>query len=129
MLAKFLDFWMLCSATLVAAVVLSWIGYRLRSEDLGLKGIGSEVVTALVVAAAQAGLLLMVWRVLGWTHWSQYLVAGAVCVIAYKATHAQEMEMCGPFAVALVQLALFLPATRYLAPVIGKVVRRFPKFG
>ena len=128
MAAKFLDFWILCVVTLIGSVVLSWIGYRLKGEDLGLQGITSEIATALFVGAIQALLLLGVWKVVGWTHWLQFLVATAIAIMGYKLAHAGQMEGYAPFIIGIVQFILFHPANRLLAPIIGDMVRRFPMF-
>ena len=120
----FMRFWILCCATLIVALGLVWLVYRMKSVELGLKGWGSELGTILCVSAAQALLLFLVWKVLGWTHWMQYLVAGAIAAIGYKASHVEEMESVEPLIIALCQAILFLPALKFVEPFWGKILGR-----
>ena len=122
----FVRFWLLCSSALLAAVGVVWLGYRLNGGDLGLGRWYREAATALAVGAAQALLLFLVWRLLGWTHWLQYLVAAAVGVIGCKLTHLNEMDEYAPFLIALAQLGAFWVALGPLARVFGDMTRRFP---
>jgi len=125
-LPRFLQFWLLCSGTLLAAVVITWLGYLLKSAALGLGQWRREAAVLLIVGALQALLLFAVWRLLGWTHWLQYLVAAAFGVIGYKASHLGEMDDYAPFIIATAQLAVLWLALGPLAPVFGHLARRFP---
>ena len=111
-------FWGLCALTLVVALGLAWVGFRVVGLDLGLKGFGAEVGTLLVVSGLQGLLLFTVYGLVHWTHWLQHLVAGLVAVLAYKATHVTEMDEYQHVVIAAAQLGLLWVAVK-LAPYSG----------
>ena len=120
----YMQFWVLCCATLAAAVVAAGVTYRLNSVELGLKPWGSEAVTIACIGALQALLLFLVWKLLGWTHWMQYLVAGAIAAIGYKASHVEDMEGVEPLIIALFQVMAFWPALKIAAFLGARLSRK-----
>lgn len=124
----FVQYWVVCVAALTAAAAGVWLGYRLKSSDAGLGPWYREIVVIVFVAAAQAALLFAVHRLLGWTHWLQYLVAAAFAVIGFKISHLNDMDEYSPFVVAAAQLAAFWVALAPLGFLFGNLSRRFPMF-
>ena len=125
----FLKLWILCTITLAGALAITWVGYRLKSLDSGLNGAAREVAILLCVGVLEAICLFLVWRIVGWTHWLQYMVAAVIGGLGYKVTHVSEMDEYQPFVIGITQLILFWPTLIVLGPYLGRLARRFPAWG
>ena len=127
----FAAYWLVCGLALGLALVTAWLGYRLKSSDLGLKRRTSELGILLTVSAIQAGVLFMIWGLIGWTHWLQYVVTIIITGIGYKAAHVEEMDEYQYFIVAGLQLVAYMPVLSMLQwqwPFFAKLAHRFPTF-
>lgn len=127
----FLLFSVVCCLTLSVALLLGWLGYRISSRDLALKGVAREIGVLLCMGLLEATVLFVVYRLVGWTHWMHYLVAVTVGGIGYGLTHAGEMDEYQPYAIAVLQLGLFWPAYKLLAlmPAFDCLARQHAIFG
>ena len=113
-----LTLWATGFVSFILAVTLLHFVYREAGTDLGLDGVGKELVAAIVASACQAGLtlaILVALNVVFVRHVALMVVAFAV----YRLAHWQDMEDLEAFVIAatqrVMQVGVFIAAAALTA--------------
>jgi hypothetical protein len=105
----FLPLWLGAFASLGIALILLSTYFRVLGTDLALNRITQELVLALVVSAAQAGVLRFV---LPYVHGAQHAASSArgvfifpmlFCILLYRLAHLAEWDQYEPLGLAFFQ--------------------------
>jgi len=107
--------WLAAFGSLIAALLLLFVYFRVLGSDLGLNSWRQELILALVTSAAQAGWSSFVERLAPTYVRGEWIIPALICLLFYKLSHLEDWDRYEVGAVAVSQMLLFVAGHFYVA--------------